>query len=153
MSTPIEADADPIPRLMEIFPAFGRAFTRWKQAQIETTGLSPARFQLLATLHCAGPQMMSGLGDLLDVTPRNITSLVDALEGEKLVRRTAHPSDRRATVIELTNEGLGLTDSMLEPFQKKLAAVFQELTVADQRELLRLMNLLLSSLRKQQTLT
>ena len=148
MSTSIDPLPDPVPRLMEIFPAFERAFARWTQSQIESSGLSPARFRLLATLHCVGPQIMSGLGDLLDVTPRNITALVDALEAESLVRRTAHPSDRRATVIELTPSGRALTDSMLDPFQKKLAAVFQELSVPDQHQLLRLMTLLMSTLQK-----
>lgn len=148
MSTSTDPTPDPVPKLMEIFPAFDRAFARWTQSQIESSGLSPARFRLLATLHCVGPQMMSGLGDLLDVTPRNITALVDGLEAEDFVRRTAHPSDRRATVIELTPTGRALTDTMLEPFQKKLAAVFQELTIPDQHELLRLMTLLMATLHK-----
>lgn len=148
MSMSTDPPRDPVPRLMEIFPAFERAFSRWTQAQVESSGLSPARFRLLATLHCVGPQMMSGLGDILNVTPRNITALVDALEAESLVRRTAHPSDRRATLIELTPSGRAITDTMLDPFQKKLAAVFQELTVTDQHELLRLMTLLMSTLQK-----
>src|SRR5882762_8664915 len=46
-----------------------------------------------------------GLAAELKVTPRNVTTLIDALEGTGFVRRTAHPTDRRATVIVLTPKG------------------------------------------------
>lgn len=41
----------------------------------------------------------------LKVTPRNVTTLIDALEETGFVRRTAHPTDRRAVVIVLTPKG------------------------------------------------
>jgi DNA-binding MarR family transcriptional regulator len=48
----------------------------------------------------------------LEVTPRNITGLVDGLEGAGLVRRVPHPSDRRAALVELTVAGRRLTDTL-----------------------------------------
>jgi DNA-binding MarR family transcriptional regulator len=41
----------------------------------------------------------------LKVTPRNVTTLIDALEQTGFVCRTAHPTDRRAAVIVLTPKG------------------------------------------------
>ena len=61
--------------------------------------------RLLGSLHCKGPQIMSSISDELGVTRRNVTALVDALEEEGLVRRKPHPTDRRATVIEMTDRG------------------------------------------------
>ena len=48
------------------------------------------------------------LGDLaesLDVSPRNITGLVDHLELDKLVDRIPDPNDRRATRVQLAPAG------------------------------------------------
>jgi DNA-binding MarR family transcriptional regulator len=84
----------------------------------------------------------------LDVTARNVTALVDGLEADGLVRRVPHPTDRRATVIELTPAGAGVGCKVLAPFHEKVAGLFRELTPADQRELLRLMESLLVSLQR-----
>src|ERR1700683_4595794 len=84
------------------FELFGQIFRRWLHSHTENGGVTPARLRLLGALHCMGPQIMTNLGDQLGVTARNVTALVDALESEGLVRRTPHPTDRRATVIELT---------------------------------------------------
>jgi DNA-binding MarR family transcriptional regulator len=63
---------------------------------------SVPRLRLLYELHCNGPRKMADLADVLGVTPRNVTALVDGLEAEDLVRRVAHPTDRRVTMIEIT---------------------------------------------------
>ena len=39
---------------------------------------------------------------------RNVTGLVDALEGAGFVTRSPHPTDRRATVVSLTPQGTNL---------------------------------------------
>jgi DNA-binding MarR family transcriptional regulator len=95
-----------------------------------------------------GPQIMTDLSDQLGVTARNITALVDALESEGLVRRTPHSTDRRATVIELTPEGVGAAGELVEAFRQKIASLFRDLPVDDQRDLLRLVDALLLALQK-----
>jgi DNA-binding MarR family transcriptional regulator len=82
---------------------FVLAFGAWMQrASFANAGESVARLRLLNELHCNGPRKMADLADRLGVTPRNVTALVDALEGEGLVRRADHPTDRRVTMIEIT---------------------------------------------------
>jgi DNA-binding MarR family transcriptional regulator len=146
MST-VESRQDPAPRLAELFHSFGRLHARWMQSVIESTGVSPARIRLLGVLHCKGPQIMCSLGDELGVTARNVTTLVDALEGEGMVRRTAHPSDRRATVVELTPVGVERSHQVLGPFWETVAGLYRDLPEPDQRELVRLMETLLGALR------
>jgi DNA-binding MarR family transcriptional regulator len=146
MSTAPEPDlADQIAR---VFPAFDRAFARWAGSLLENSGVSTARARLLGALHCKGPQIMCGLSDELGVTARNVTTLVDGLESEGLVRRAPHPTDRRATVIELTPRGFAMADQMLGPFHEQVTQLFRDLPKADQRELLRLMETLLAGLRQ-----
>jgi DNA-binding MarR family transcriptional regulator len=65
-------------------------------------GLSYARGRAVAALHDSGPMVMSALSRALGVTPRTVTGLVDALEADGWVTRSPHPTDRRATVIQVT---------------------------------------------------
>src|ERR1700754_2376233 len=89
-------DMDPSRRLVELAVAFSTAFQKW-MASTTANGLSYPRMRLLEQLHCQGPAMMRALANDLSLSPRNMTALVDSLEGEGLVARTPHPTDRRAT--------------------------------------------------------
>lgn len=48
---------------------------------------------------------MGDLAQMLGVTARNVTTIVDGLEHEGLLARRPHPKDRRATLLELTEKG------------------------------------------------
>jgi DNA-binding MarR family transcriptional regulator len=50
-------------------------------------------------------QRMSDLATYVEVEPQSITSLVDRLERVGFVRREKHPTDRRAIVLAVTDEG------------------------------------------------
>jgi len=91
---------------------------------------------------------MCNLGEELAVTARNVTTLVDGLESERLVRRAPHPTDRRATMVELTDAGFAIAEKMLGPFHEQVTGLFRDLAEEDRRELLRLMEALLAALRK-----
>ena len=129
-------------RLVDEFAAFGPAYMRWVRSRMQEPGVSYARMRLLGALHCGGPKIMSGISDELGVTRRNITALVDALEEEGLVRRRPHPTDRRATVIELTGEGARTMDTLYDEHRRSVAELFAELSDEDRRELVRLVGLL-----------
>jgi len=68
-------------------------------------GLTQTRAQVLWVLGNSERMTQSELAAELKVTPRNVTTLIDALEETGFVRRTAHPTDRRAAVIVLTPKG------------------------------------------------
>lgn len=79
-------------------------FERWA----EQHQLSEGRLQVIFALKRApGHQLPLGeLADSLEVTPRNITGLVDHLERANLVERVADPEDRRSVLARLTPAGL-----------------------------------------------
>ena len=85
-------------RLLQI----GELFQRDMARAFDGTGLTTARVHLLWVLQHAGPSTQRDLARLCDVTPRNITGLVDGLEESGHVRRTPHPTDRRSVIVELT---------------------------------------------------
>jgi DNA-binding MarR family transcriptional regulator len=45
------------------------------------------------------------MGDRLQLHPTSVTNIVDRLQGDGLVRRVPHPTDRRATLVEITEAG------------------------------------------------
>ena len=135
-------------RLVEGFEVFGPGYIKWLHSRMRDQGVSYARMRLLGVLHWSeDPVIMSDLGAKLGVTPRNVTKLVDALEGEGLLRRVPHPTDRRATLIEVTEEGERTAGEEWTEHQRQASTLFDRLPEADKRELLRLLDLLNSELR------
>lgn len=134
-------------RLAGELAAFGPEYMRWVKACVPEGGPSYARMRLLGALRCGEVRIMSDLSGELGVTPRNVTALVDALEGEGLVRRRPHPTDRRATVVELTERGSGACEGGFEGHAEAVASVFGALSEGEARELLRLLGKLRGALR------
>jgi DNA-binding MarR family transcriptional regulator len=90
-------------------------------------GLSEGRLHALFALKSApGRQLPLGeLADQLEVTPRNVTGLIDHLERDGLVERIDDPADRRLTYARLTMAGTKRLDGMREEglhWQLKIAA-------------------------------
>lgn len=132
--------------LVAAFGVVGPGFMKWTMAAARHSGITWARMKTLRALECNGPQIMSSLRDELGVTARSVTALVDALESDDLVRRVPHPTDRRATIIELTDGGRRTIEGQFEAHAERAAEVFMRLDESDQRELLRLMRLLAANL-------
>ena len=110
---------------------FVKAFDGWlRRASVAQAGESVPRLQLLYELHCNGPRKMTDLADTLGVTPRAVTTLVDALEGEELVRRRPHPTDRRITMIDITGDGARV-EQQFAALQASLLELFADLDEAD----------------------
>jgi DNA-binding MarR family transcriptional regulator len=83
-------------------------------------GLTTSRAHLLWELHQLGPSTQTALADALDVSARNVTSLVDALVGGGFVTREPHPTDRRAALVSFTEHGAAVAKGM-EQGQHELA--------------------------------
>jgi DNA-binding MarR family transcriptional regulator len=123
--------------LVDAFTRFMPVFKRWLELKYENGTMSFARLKLIGMLHRKGPMIMSELGGRLDVSARNITKLVDALEHEGLVRRVAHGTDRRATVIETTPEGSKVGEQVWGEHRRAMSTLFDELNEVDRADLLR----------------
>jgi DNA-binding MarR family transcriptional regulator len=124
---------DPLRRLVEQTASFSHTFLRWIDAQAED-GLTLPRLRLLERLHCQGPAMMRMLADELDLSPRNMTALVDNLETERLVVRRPHPTDRRATMVELTVDGNQAAEAVLSPAMGAMSCLFTDLSDEQQAQ-------------------
>lgn len=69
--------------------------------------LTFARYELLRLLSFtrSGRLPMAKAGARLQVHPTSVTNAVDRLEAAGLVQRLPHPTDRRTTLIDITDDG------------------------------------------------
>ncbi|TIF65541.1 MarR family winged helix-turn-helix transcriptional regulator, partial [Legionella pneumophila] len=72
---------------------------------LSALGLTESRTRVVWHLLQAGPSPQRAIADALEVSPRNVTGLVDGLVRTGFVRREPHPTDRRATLVHLTDRG------------------------------------------------
>lgn len=70
-------------------------------------GLTFARFEALVLLTFARRSSlpMRVMGERLQLHPTSVTNIVDRLESDGLVKRVPHPTDRRTTLVEITEDG------------------------------------------------
>jgi DNA-binding MarR family transcriptional regulator len=112
-----EADAtEALAALRTASHALHIAMDRW----LERHGLSESRMGVLWRLRHKESMTLGELAEELDVSPRNITGLVDHLESDGLIERYPDPEDRRATRVRLALAA-----------KQKMAAIKEQM--ADQR--------------------
>jgi DNA-binding MarR family transcriptional regulator len=93
--------------------------------------LSRSRAELLWRLRARSPMTQRELSQALRCTPRNVTDLVDALEAAGLVARGPHPTDRRATLVSLTDQGKAAAARLQAEYRQFGAELFGDLSPAE----------------------
>jgi DNA-binding MarR family transcriptional regulator len=70
-------------------------------------GLTFARYEALVLLTFArrGRLPMRVMGERLQLHPTSVTNIVDRLQADHLVERNSHPTDRRTTLVTITEAG------------------------------------------------
>lgn len=134
---PCASSSCPKHRLVELLWSFGPAFQRWSESRMTDKKLSTQRLRILGSLHDRGPRIMCDLKEELGVTATNITALVDSLEADGLVSRRAHPTDRRATVIELSAKAKSELKLGCKAYKDRVAELFSELSESECRDFTR----------------
>ena len=87
-------------------------------------GLTPARAAGLFALHQQDAMVQRELSEALRCTPRHVTALIDALEAQGWVTRKPHPTDRRATLVTLTDKGTAAATRLVTERQDAAQTLF-----------------------------
>jgi DNA-binding MarR family transcriptional regulator len=108
-------------------------------------GISGAQWGVLRALYRAeqgGTKSLraTDLGGRLLIRPPSVSGVVDRLERQGLIVRTAAPEDLRAKHLSLTPQGRKLHQRVLEGLSGKVPSVLGGLERAEQAELHRLLN-------------
>jgi DNA-binding MarR family transcriptional regulator len=89
--------------------------------------------EMLALLHLReqGPLAPTQLARLLDLSSGGATALVQRLERTGHVRRQPHPTDRRSTLIRLTEPAAERIETAREPLAEGLERAISRLLVSE----------------------
>ncbi|MGH3834330.1 MAG: MarR family winged helix-turn-helix transcriptional regulator [Pseudonocardiaceae bacterium] len=76
-------------------------------AALRPHGLTFARYEALVLLLFSrqGSLPMKVMGQRLQLHPTSVTNIVDRLQADRLVERSGHPTDRRTTLVTITEAG------------------------------------------------
>lgn len=147
-----ETSTDLPAQLTEAFTEMGPAWGRWVHGCLPDDAVSYARLRVLTALQCENDLTMTQLATALEVTPRRITALVDALEADGLAERYRHPTDGRSVIVVITEDGLKQQKISWESHQTEVSTAFADLPADDQASLLRISRELTEIFRSRLTL-
>lgn len=134
------AGGDESTELLDLLHRLLRDIRRSATSSLGPAGQAPGQVRMLRVLqHCDGPLRLGHVASALDVAPRSVTSKVDAAEADGLVRRVADPTDRRATLIELTDAGRALLDDVSARRHEGVAGRLDRLAPDERAQLLTLL--------------
>lgn len=110
-------------------------------------GMSYARANLLIAVHSAhqdgNSARMVDIALDLGVTGRTLTTMVDSLEKQNLMKREIDASDRRAYQLVLTKQGAALIPDLESELRQAAETVASPLAEQDRAQLYRLINQLI----------
>jgi len=128
--------------------AFIRAVTLLEPLQRElaaTHGISLGDLYAVRVLARLGEVPVSHYGAELGLPRSTITNLVDRLERAGLVERVASPSDRRVTLVRLTETGRDAVEARTRISDSDVARGILALDAADQTKLAELLERIVAS--------
>jgi DNA-binding MarR family transcriptional regulator len=119
-----------LPALRELASTY-QAFETYSAAHIRTLGLTPAQFDIVATLGNTPGMPLKELGEKSLITKGTLTGVVDRLTDKQLVRRVASPSDGRSQIVQLTKRGEALFARIFPEHLAHMRRAFAELAPED----------------------
>jgi DNA-binding MarR family transcriptional regulator len=123
--------------LAEAFSAVARQLRHTSQEVLAPWDITPSHLRALRVID-RGAQRMSELSDQLRIAARSATEVVDALESRGLVRRRPDPGDRRATLVELTEQGASVLEAIRAARGMEAERTFGRLSDTDRAHLARI---------------
>jgi DNA-binding MarR family transcriptional regulator len=125
--------------LADMFWAVARQLREASQETLAPWDITPAQLRALRVLSRNGPIRLSRLSDKLHIAPRSATEVTDALESRGLVERQPDLTDRRATLVQLTEHGRSVLDAIRAARGSEAERLFSQLSPADQAGLARIL--------------
>ncbi|WED23937.1 MarR family transcriptional regulator [Vibrio sp. JC009] len=92
-------------KLSQTLTEFYDKMSSWEQSVVRETGYSLAQVHTIEVLGIHGALRMKELAQKLGITTGTLTVQIEKLVNAGVIERCAHPNDRRAIVVKLTEEG------------------------------------------------
>jgi MarR family transcriptional regulator, 2-MHQ and catechol-resistance regulon repressor len=121
-----------------------QAFSAYSEAHIRQFDLTPAQFDVIATLGNTNGMCMGDLGEKTLITKGTLTGVIDRLIQKQLVYRETSAENRRSVIVQLTTEGQEVFSRVFPAHIAHLKERFDKLDPSE----LELLKVLLGRLRQ-----
>ena len=121
-----------------------QAFSAYSEAHVRQFDLTPAQFDVIATLGNTNGMCMGDLGEKTLITKGTLTGVIDRLIQKQLVCRETPSENRRSVIVQLTMEGQEVFDRVFPAHISHLKERFDKLDASE----LELLTVLLGRLRQ-----
>ena len=121
-----------------------QAFSAYSEAHVRQFDLTPAQFDVIATLGNTNGLCMGELGEKTLITKGTLTGVIDRLIQKQLVCRETLLENRRSVLVQLTPEGQQVFDRVFPAHIAHLKERFDKLDASE----LELLTVLLGRLRQ-----
>jgi DNA-binding MarR family transcriptional regulator len=101
--------------------------------------LERSSYGILCQLADEGPQRLGALATAFGLDPSTITRQVQALESLGLAQRSTDPTDRRASILDLTDEGRDALERTRRRRRDRLRQALSDWEPSDREEFARLL--------------
>ena len=121
-----------------------QAFSAYSEAHVRQFDLTPAQFDVIATLGNTNGMCMGDLGEKTLITKGTLTGVIDRLIQKQLVCRETLVENRRSVIVKLTPKGQEVFDRVFPAHIAHLKERFDQLDASE----LELLKVLLNRLRQ-----
>ncbi|XGV99092.1 MAG: MarR family winged helix-turn-helix transcriptional regulator [Leptolyngbya sp. BL-A-14] len=132
-----------LPTMRELARAY-QVFSACSETHLRQLGLTPAQFDVIATLGNTSGMSMGELGEKTLITKGTLTGVIDRLIHKQLVEREVPGDNRRSVVVRLTSVGEQMFEQVFPAHIAHLKARFEKLEPSE----LELLRVLLNRLRQ-----
>jgi MarR family transcriptional regulator, 2-MHQ and catechol-resistance regulon repressor len=132
-----------IPTMRELVRAY-QAFSAYSEAGIRKFDLTPAQFDVIATLGNTNGLSMGEIGEKTLITKGTLTGVIDRLIQKQLVSRQTPSENRRTVIVQLTSAGQQVFEQVFPAHIAYLKQQFEKLEPSE----LELLRVLLGRIRQ-----
>src|SRR5260370_18813242 len=122
------------PQLWWVMARSHHALRLLAEQSITNAGLCLTDFAALEALLHKGPLTISAIQDKVLLASGSMTAAIDRLEKRGLVVRKSTPSDRRARIVQLTQEGKRMAAENFEKHAKDLKELMSPLAAKEKHQ-------------------
>jgi DNA-binding MarR family transcriptional regulator len=101
--------------------------------------LERSAYGIMCKLADEGPQRLGALANAFGLDPSTITRQVQALEEVGLAVRSTDPSDRRASILDLSETGRGVLDQTRKHRRARMQLALSDWSEKDRKDFARLL--------------
>jgi MarR family transcriptional regulator, 2-MHQ and catechol-resistance regulon repressor len=132
-----------LPVMRELVRTY-QALSAYSEAHVRQFDLTPAQFDVVATLGNTNGMSMGELGEKTLITKGTLTGVIDRSIQKQLVTRETPADNRRSTIVKLTPTGQAVFDRVFPAHIAHLKDRFEKLDPSE----LELLKVLLGRLRQ-----